>query len=883
MPEAVFTTCPYCGVGCGVEVTREADGWKMRGDDAHPANLGRLCSKGAALGETLALDGRLLYPEIGGQRVDWATALDAVADGFRQVIEKHGPQAVAFYVSGQLLTEDYYVANKLMKGFIGSANIDTNSRLCMSSAVAAYKRAFGTDTVPVCYEDLEQADLVVFAGSNAAWAHPVLYQRVAAAKRKRPHMKIAVIDPRRTATSDIADWHLPVKPGSDAVLLDGLLVHLADAGKLDETFIAAHTEGFDAALDAARAAAPTLDAVAAACELDPQLLAKFYAAFTETEKVVTLWSQGLNQSSSGVDKGNAVINLHLATGRIGRPGMGPFSITGQPNAMGGREVGGLANQLAAHMDFAPPDVDRVRRFWDAPRIAAAPGLKAVDLFQAVTSGAVKAVWIVATNPAFSLPEADAVRAGLAGCELVVVSDCVRDTDTVREAHIRLPALGWGEKGGTVTNSERCISRVRPFLDPAGEARPDWWMFAEVGRRLGYADAFDFADEAAVFREYAAMTNFENDDTRDLRLGPLATLDTAAYAALQPVQWPLADDGTSRARLFADGRFYHPDRRARFVAVTPRPPARAANGEDTLVLNTGRLRDQWHSMTRTAKTPRLTAHRPEPFVEVHPDDARRLHLSEGGFARLRGVGGEMLARVRLDDGQRPGSVFAPMHWSDAFARRARVNALIDTVTDPISGQPEFKHAPVVVAPWRPHWQAFLLSRRRLADLPGEYACEVRAKGHWRYELAGDEKPADWGEWIYHTLGGAGEWMEYADPAGGRFRAARLRDGRLEAAAFIARGDSTLPERDWLGRMFAEDHIDDAARMSLLVGRPGKGIVDTGQSVCSCFSVGFNTIVDAIREHDLQTPEAIGALLKAGTNCGSCVPELRRIIAETRVAG
>lgn len=882
MPENVLTTCPYCGVGCGIEVTREAGGWRVRGDDAHPANLGRLCSKGAALGETLSLEGRLLYPEIGGEQVSWDKALDAVTEGFRRVLDEHGPQAIAFYVSGQLLTEDYYVANKLMKGFIGSANIDTNSRLCMSSAVAAHKRAFGSDSVPTCYEDLELADLVVFAGSNAAWAHPVLYQRVAATKRRRPQMKVAVIDPRRTATCDIADWHLALKPGSDAVLFAGLLSHLADVDRLDHAFIATHTEGFAAALDAARAAAPDLAAVAAACELDPGLLDKFAAAFAATEKTVTLWSQGLNQSSSGVDKGNAVINVHLATGRIGRPGMGPFSITGQPNAMGGREVGGLANQLAAHMDFAPQDVDRVRRFWKAPCIAEQPGLKAVELFQAVARGEVKALWIAATNPAFSLPEADAVRTALGGCELVVVSDCVRDTDTVREADVRLPALAWGEKSGTVTNSERCMSRVRAFLDAPGEARPDWWMFAEVARRLGFGGAFDYATEADVFREYAALTAFENDDARDLQLGSLGSLDDAGYAQLSPMQWPLQTDGRGQARLFSDGRFYHANGRARFVAVVPRPPARIPAASDALVLNTGRLRDQWHSMTRTAKTPRLTAHRPEPFVEVHPQDARRLRLAEGGLARLQSANGELLARVRVDAAQRTGSVFVPLHWSDAFARRARVNALIDASTDPISGQPEFKHAPVWVEAWLPRWHSFLLSRKRLTDLPGKYACEVRAKDHWRYELAGDEAPDDWGVWVHQTLRGPGEWLEYADPAGGRYRAARLRDGRLEVAAFVA-GASALPERDWLGRMFAEDHIDDTARMSLLIGRPGKGMVDAGQTVCSCFNVGLNTIMAAISERGLQTPEAIGSALQAGTNCGSCVPELRRIIAETRVAG
>lgn len=881
MPDPILTTCPYCGVGCGLEISREPEGWFVRGDETHPSNQGKVCSKGAALGETLSLEGRLLYPEIDGKRVEWDVALESIASTLRQVIDEHGPEAVAFYVSGQLLTEDYYVANKLMKGFIGSANIDTNSRLCMSSAVAAHKRAFGSDTVPACYEDLELADLVVFVGSNAAWTHPVLYQRVAAAKRRRPHMKIAVVDPRRTATCDIADWHLAIKPGSDAFLFAGLLTYLADSGQLNHKFITDHTKDFESALDAARRAAPNLAAVSALCDLEMPLLGDFFASFGTTEKTVSLWSQGLNQSSSGVDKGNAVINVHLATGRIGHPGMGPFSLTGQPNAMGGREVGGLANQLAAHMDFEPSDIDRVRRFWNASRIAEKPGLKAVDLFQSVARGKIKFLWIAATNPAFSLPEADAVRAALTTCEMVVVSDCVHDTDTVRIADICLPALSWGEKTGTVTNSERQISRVRPFLPAPGEARPDWWMFVEVARRLGYGKAFNYQDEAAIYREFAALTSFENNDERDLKLGSLQHLDWTHYRDFKPVQWPINKEGRGLKRLFGDGRFNHADGHARFVPINPKMPARPIEGTDELMLNTGRLRDQWHSMTRTSKTPRLTAHRPEPFVEIHPKDAQRLHLKDGGFSRLVSVRGKLLVRVRVDAGQREGAIFVPLHWSDAFARNARVNALIESVTDPVSGQPEFKHAPVRVEPWSPLWNVFLLSRQRLSDLPGEYACEIRAKGHWRYELAGDASPRDWGIWIHETLRGPGEWMEYADPAGGRYRAARLRDGRLEATAFVAAAD--LPERDWLGRMFSEDYIDDAARMSLLVGRPGMGMVSTGQTVCSCFNIGMNTIIEAIRTQNLQTPEAIGAVLQAGTNCGSCVPELRHIISKTRAAG
>ncbi len=528
---SVRTTCPYCGVGCGIVATPDGRGGAgVAGDPDHPANRGRLCSKGAALGETLSLEDRLLHPEIDGQRVSWETALDTVADGFRDIIARHGPDAVAFYVSGQLLTEDYYAANKLIKGFLGTANIDTNSRLCMASSVAGHKRAFGSDTVPGLYEDFELADLVVLVGSNLAWCHPVLFQRLEAAKRARPAMKIVVIDPRRTETCDIADLHLALKPGSDVMLFNALLATLQRRGVVASDFVERHTNGLEAALAAAQACD------AQDCDLRAADVATFFDWFARTEKTVTLYSQGVNQSSAGVDKVNALINCHLLTGRIGRPGMGPFSITGQPNAMGGREVGALSNTLAAHMDFAPADVDRVGRFWRAPRMAMKPGLKAVDLFEAVGRGEIKAVWIMATNPVASLPNADAVRDALRNCEYAIVSEAIRATDTVDACRIRLPALAWAEKDGTVTNSERGISRQRPFLPAPGEARQDWWILGQIAQRLGFGDAFAWAGAADIFREHAALSAFENDGTRDFDIGAYATIDDEAYRALSPFVW-----------------------------------------------------------------------------------------------------------------------------------------------------------------------------------------------------------------------------------------------------------------------------------------------------------------------------------------------------------
>src|SRR5579872_5076547 len=488
MAEAIRTTCPYCGVGCGVLAANRDGVLSVTGDPDHPANRGRLCVKGTALGETADLPDRLLEPRIHGVAAAWDQALDAVAGAFATTIARHGPEAVAFYVSGQLLTEDYYVANKLMKGFIGSANIDTNSRLCMSSSVAGHTRAFGSDTVPGNYEDLEQADLVVLVGSNAAWCHPILFRRIEAAKAARPDMRVVVVDPRRTATADAAGLHLAIRPGSDAILFNRLLAHLDTIGAIDRSFVAQHCAGFDAAVGAARRSPEA----APACDLAPEDVAAFFDWFARTERTVTLYSQGVNQSTSGTDKVNAIINCHLATGRIGRPGMGPFSLTGQPNAMGGREVGGLANQLAAHMGFVPDEIDRVRRFWNAPRMAAREGKKAVAMFEAIERGEIKALWVMATNPAVSLPRAGAVRAALEKLELFVVSENVTSNDTVNSgAQVLLPAAAWGEKEGTVTNSERCISRQRAFLPLPGDAKPDWWIVSKVAQRLGFTEAFSY--------------------------------------------------------------------------------------------------------------------------------------------------------------------------------------------------------------------------------------------------------------------------------------------------------------------------------------------------------------------------------------------------------
>ncbi|MDE2165212.1 MAG: molybdopterin-dependent oxidoreductase [Alphaproteobacteria bacterium] len=877
MPDAVRTTCPYCGVGCGVLARRRDGGLSVAGDPDHPANRGRLCVKGAALGETVGLEGRLLEPRIGGVAASWDRALDAVAEAFATTVAMHGPEAVAFYVSGQLLTEDYYVANKLMKGFIGGANIDTNSRLCMASSVAGHARAFGSDTVPGNYEDLEQADLVVLAGSNAAWCHPVLFQRIEAAKAARPDMRVVVLDPRRTATADTADLHLALRPGSDAILFNRLLAYLESGGATDQEFIARHCVGFEAAVEAARGSPEA----ARACALAPGDVATFFDWFARTKRTVTLYSQGINQSSSGTDKVNAIINCHLATGRIGRPGMGPFSLTGQPNAMGGREVGGLANQLAAHMGFDDDARDRVGRFWRASWVARSPGLKAVQLFEAIDAGRIKTVWIMATNPAFSLPETGLVRRALGRCDFVAVSDCMQRTDTARYAHVLLPALAWAEKDGTVTNSERCISRQRAVRPPPGDAKSDWWMICEVAKRMGFDAAFDYDGPAAIFREHARLSAFENNGRRDFDIGGLAEAD---YETLTPVQWPVRRPGASTARLFADRRFFHADGRARFVAVTPRTPASSVSRDWPLILNTGRARDHWHSLSRSGASPRLWQHEPEPWLSIHPEDAVDFGLRDGGFARVESPCGDAVMRVRIDLRQRRGEIFAPMHWSDQFAFRANVGRLIASHTDPVSGQPELKCAPVRLRPAAVAWEATLLARDSVASWDDDVIwSRVVGVHHVAYRLAGTRDIEDWGGWARARLsrgkstdaeGGAADWIEFQDRRRGAYRAAILRRDRLDAVLFVGKAGER-PAMDWLAGLFAKPNIDGHDRRSLLASAP-LAKAPAGPIICTCHQVGRPAILEAIASEGASSVEAIGRVLGAGTNCGSCIPELRELL-------
>jgi assimilatory nitrate reductase catalytic subunit len=878
------TACPYCGVGCGVIATPDGKGGAaISGDGAHPANLGRLCSKGSALGETLGLEGRLLYPMIRCkgvmERVAWSDALDHAAHRLQHIIARDGADAVAFYLSGQMLTEDYYVANKLMKGFIGSANVDTNSRLCMASSVAGHRRAFGADTVPGSYDDLDTADLLVLVGSNAAWCHPVLFQRMLANKQTRG-ARMVVIDPRRTDSAEDADLFLGVRPGTDTALFSGLLVHLADSGALDHDYITQHTSGFDEALARARGIAGSAAATALATGLTEADVARFFQLFCDTPRVVTLYSQGVNQSAQGTDKVNAILNCHLATGRIGKVGASPFSLTGQPNAMGGREVGGLANQLAAHMGFTPPDIDRVRRFWKAPRIATHEGLKAVQMFEAIARGEIKALWVIGTNPAVSLPDADVVREALKKLELFIVSENVVANDTVAAGpHVLLPAQAWGEKSGTVTNSERRISRQRAFLPSPGECKPDWWMVSEVAKRLGFSDGFNFNSAADVFREHAALSAFENDGGRDFDIGALTSLSDDAFDAMAPVQWPIrSGEAESQQRFFADGGFFTNDRKARFVA----PEIPALRTETTagrpLRLNTGRIRDQWHTMTRTGTSPRLGQHLPEPFVEVHPADAARFGLSDDGFARITTDYGQCILKVTVSPRQQRGMLFAPIHWSDHNASSGRVGGLVAPFTDPFSGQPENKATPVSIVPYEYVFRGFLLSRQ-LLELPASlWWARVAVKGGFGYLFADNADLMRWPAWLQAMA--AADIAEYRDFGGGVYRAASFVGDRVETCLFVGPAKDA---GDWevVKSLFALEALDDEQRRMLLSGRSGEGLASSGPIVCACFGVGKTAICDAVAA-GAKTPAAIGALLKAGTNCGSCLPEMKRLIAQTAAA-
>ena len=839
----VRTTCAYCGVGCGIAAKATGPrSVEIAGDKAHPANFGSLCSKGTWLGETLGLEGRLLHPMIGEQQVGWDAALEEVVGRLRQTIAEHGPQSVAFYLSGQLLTEDYYIANKLAKGFIGSPHVDTNSRLCMASAVAAHNRAFGEDVVPCSYDDLDEADLILLVGSNTAWCHPVIWQRIERAREARG-TKIVVIDPRRTETAAGADLHIPIAPDGDVALFNALLAAM-QARELVDTSSCDEPKGF-------------WECLSQDSGIDAVLFARLADMVAAQPRMITLFSQGANQSVCGTDKGNAVINLHLATGRINQPGTGPFSITGQPNAMGGREVGGLANMLACHLGFSDAEHADVAEFWQAPALVEGPGLKAVDMFRAVHDGRIKFLWVMATNPAVSMPDATFAREALARCPTVVVSEVMADTDTARQAHIRLPALGWAEKDGTVTNSERRISRQRKLLEAPGEARADWRILCDVARLLGHGSEFAHTSPADVYREYAAMTALAVRHGKVLDLTATATISDDEFEAMEPFQWggrfPLAK------------RFSTPSGKAQIVAVSP--PQKPVNAGFPLRLNTGRYRDQWHTMTRTGLSPKLSQHRREPLVEVHPDDAAASGLADSALAMVSTPKGASIYRVCVTADQAAGQIFVPMHFTDTNSGGGRTGRLMHAVTDPVSGQPAFKDMAAKVAAFSPDWRGFLVSSEAITP-QAAYWAQSRIEGGWLTELAG------LGAVDIDALLPTGLRSQVSDLGKGMQRiAVQVDDGALAAILYLTRS-GTLPDRGWIVRQFAGS---DGSMVELLAGRPAQPQEDHGAVVCLCHDVGARQIEAAVRG-GASTVAQVGACTRAGTNCGSCRPLVAKLIEQ-----
>ncbi|GAA4402931.1 nitrate reductase [Quisquiliibacterium transsilvanicum] len=909
------STCPYCGVGCGVLV--ESDGQRItgvRGDPEHPANFGRLCTKGSTLHLTasprVATQARLLVPMRREHRgaapapLGWDDALDLAADTMHRVVGDHGPDAVGFYVSGQLLTEDYYVFNKLAKGLLGTNNVDTNSRLCMSSAVAGYKRTLGADAPPACYEDIDHADCLFIAGANPAWAHPVLYRRIEDARARRPGLRIVCCDPRRTETAAAADLHLQLQPGTDVMLFHGMLHLMIRECWTRPGFIAGHTVGFEAL--ARTVADCTPERVSRTCGIPVEDLHAAARLFATSQATLSLWCQGLNQSSSGTAKNAALIGLHLATGQIGRPGAGPFSLTGQPNAMGGREVGGLANLLPAHRDLAnPAHRAEVAALWGVPSVPERPGRTAVEMFQAAADGEIRMLWIACTNPAQSMPDQATVRRALERAEFVVLQEAFAGTATGRYADLLLPASAWGEKDGTVTNSERRISRVRAAVPPPGQARHDWAIVVglarRLGGRLGRPGLFPFEDPESIWNEHRETTR-----GRDL---DITGLDWAMIDRAGPQQWPLPEGATAgTARLYQDLVFATGDGRARFDDTAWRPPAEAPDAARPFALNTGRLRDQWHGMSRTGAVARLFDHAGEPAVQLHPQDMERLGIGDGTLVRVASARGALVLPARPAPELGASQAFIPMHWGDEFlggrdadgTPLAGVNALSSPAFCPDSKQPELKHSAVsiercelpwglVALAWLPEERALTIRQalRETFDDFGFASCVPFSGGAGeRIDVllrAAAAEPADQAvlgriEQLLELDGPAA--LRYADPRRGQRRALRL-DGAGETArleAFLLAGDTRAS--GWMGSMLRERLAVGGHARSLLAAHaePPVPVQDRGRTVCTCHDVSDRAIRAHLDGHPGGTEERLRSLqqgLRCGTGCGACVPELKRL--------
>jgi assimilatory nitrate reductase catalytic subunit len=886
----VSSVCCYCGTGCGVLIETTAGKITgVRGDPAHPANGGRLCTKGATLALAAQAGGRALYPELRSDRqtsrvrVTWDAALDEAAQRFTAIIREHGPNAVGFYISGQLLTEDYYVFNKLAKGLIGTNNIDTNSRLCMSSAVAGYKATLGADAPPGCYDDIEHAGVIFISGSNTAFAHPILFRRIEAARQANRDLKLIVVDPRRTDTAEAADLHLAILPGTDVALYHAMLNVMLWEELIDRDYIAAHTTGWEKLRETVRDYTPEKMApVCGVAAADIVQAARWFAA----GPTLSLYCQGLNQSSCGTDKNAALINLHLATGQIGKPGAAPLSLTGQPNAMGGREVGGMAHLLSAHRSLDNPEHRaEVARLWGVDAVPEQPGKTAVEMFEAVRSGEIKALWIACTNPAQSLPDQTLVHEALAAAEFVVLQEAFADTETAPYADLLLPAATWGECGGTLTNSERCISHVHAAIAPPGEARPDWQIAVEFAWRLGEKlgrdgkKLFPYTWLEDVFNEHRETTRGRDLDITGLSY---AMLDVA------PQQWPLPEGAASGTlRLYEDGVFPTASGRAQFHNAPYRPVAEPIDARYPLHLNTGRLRDQWHGMSRTGKVARLFAHVDTPLLSMSRRDMELRRLGDGDLVRVKSRRGALVLQVEASATLRPGQCFLPMHWGARFMSGLGVNALTLPVFDPVSKQPEFKHAAIQVTkadlPWR---MAVLCAGDGAAMLqaaqPLLRECEYGAAA-----LAGRELdvltlrlahptalPAALIAQLDQVLGLSDPLavMQYDDSRSGISKRVRVDQGRITAARLT--GETAAFE--WLKELIADgsDAAPLRAWMLAPVSRPPAGGAGRGRIICNCLNVAETDILAAIADGaDLPT---LQATLHCGTECGSCVPELKRML-------
>jgi ferredoxin-nitrate reductase len=690
--------CPYCGVGCRLEIDGDpADPSatpRVRGVADAPANLGRLCAKGALLGDTIAAPDRLTQPMIRNSRsepfrpVHWDQAISRVANRFQQIIAAHGPDAVAFYGSGQLDTESAYLACKLFKGHLHTNNTDSNSRLCMASAVAGYHSSLGSDGPPCCYEDIDLAEVIFVIGSNTAEAHPVLFDRMRAAKVSRPDMTIIVADPRRTPTVRSADLHIPVRPGGDIALLNALCRLLLEFGAADEGFIAHHTTGFDTFRTFLLE--HQLADLCAAAGVDQTLLEQVALRLRRAQSVLSMYCMGLGQSTVGTWKCNSLINLHLLTGQIGKPGAGPFSLTGQPNAMGGREAGLLSHHLPGYRFVEDAGHRReLERCWNQPEgsIRQTPGLTAVEMFRALERGTLRAIWIAATNPLVSLPDLHQARRALARADLVVVSDTYHPTETTQAADMLFPAAGWGEKEWTSTSSERMVSYSPKLFEPPGTALPDWQILARVGRTLGFT-GFDYTSAAEIWEEFRNLTTGRPCD--------MTGITARRLRSERHVYWPCpSEEHRGSPRRYLDRVFSTPDGRARFLRRPHQSPREATDHEFPFILTTGRLYAHWHTLTRTAKCDRLVRRDPEAFLEVHPEHAARLAVADGEIVQVSSRRGTIRVKARLSEAVSPGTVFLPMHWGDLFGPGNAANYLTISATDPVSKQPELKFCAVAV--------------------------------------------------------------------------------------------------------------------------------------------------------------------------------------------